>query len=114
MIDFACKKVSLEDLVRCSFALSKTEYNLLMFMARDGFSGSASEAGKKLGLERTTIQKAFSVLLEKKLVSRRQLNLEAGGYVFSYKSIEKKALKEMIFGIVKEWHAKAQKEIDSL
>lgn len=32
MVTFACKRIRKEELIKCSFDLNKTEYNVLMFL----------------------------------------------------------------------------------
>ena len=67
MMDFACSNISIQEVIRCSFALNKTEYNLLLFLINTEFEGTAIQIAKKMNLERTTIQKAITKLLKKKI-----------------------------------------------
>ena len=112
MIDFACKNIRLEQLVRCSFTLTKTEYNLLLFLVDNDFIGTTNQLSKKMKLERTTIQKAITKLLDKNLVERRQKNLEHGGYSFFYNSKPRKEIRSKIKSIVDEWHKKTESAIN--
>ncbi|MCR4368716.1 MAG: HTH domain-containing protein [archaeon] len=109
MIDFACKKVSHEDLVRCSYNLNKTEYNVLLEMLKGG-GGNASELAKKMGLERTTVHKALTALAEKSLAKKTQINLEHGGYAFTYAPKDRQKIRQELSAIINDWHQKALRE----
>ncbi len=114
MFTFACKKIKHEELLRCSFELNKTEFNVLMFLLKnDGFY-SAREIAKKMGLERTTVQKAIKKLLERELIRRIQKNLPKGGYSFLYKANGKEEIKHKIKRIVQQWTQMVEKEIERI
>ena len=112
MIDFACKNIRLEQLVRCSFTLTKTEYNLLLFLVDNDFIGTTNQLSKKMKLERTTIQKAITKLLDKNIVERKQKNLERGGYSFFYNSKPRKEIRLKIKEIVNDWYKKTESAIN--
>ena len=38
MITFACQDIEFSDLLRCSFALNKTEYNVMMYLLKNDIS----------------------------------------------------------------------------
>lgn len=112
MIDFACTTIKIEQLVRCSFTLTKTEYTLLLFLMNNNFTGTANQLANKMKLERTTIQKAITKLLNKKLVERKQKNLEHGGYSFFYTSKAKSEIRSKIKLIVGEWYKNTENAIN--
>lgn len=114
MITFACKSINKEDLLRCSFGLNKTEYNVMIFLLDDDNYMTTFDIAKKMKLERTTVQKAIKNLVEKNIVSRKQENLDKGGYIFFYKIHKKEEIKYMLKKIVNDWHRKVEKFIDSL
>lgn len=113
-VTFACKKITHEELIRCSFDLNKTEYNVLMFLLKDGESSEASEIGNRMGLERSTVQKAISGLWEKNLVRRTRRNLPKGGYTYIYRVEQKDGIKSRMEKIVYDWYKGVKKEIDLL
>jgi predicted transcriptional regulator len=113
MITFACKKIQIEDLVRCSFELSKTEYSVLLFLLQEKENYSVIEIAEKMNFERTTVQKAIKLLLEKNLVKRLQNNLDRGGYQYIYEIDDKPVLKNKMKSIVDKWHEKVHGEIDN-
>ncbi len=103
-LSFACKRIDFRDIVMCSFELNKTEYNLFLFLIKQKDSLSASDVGEELGKDRTTIQKAIKRLVEKNLVQKHQVNLDAGGYTFVYSIKNKEELRHNILNIVNSWH----------
>ena len=111
MITFACKKIRLDEIVRCSFSLNKTEYNMLMFLLRKEKEFDIHTLSKKMGLERTTLQKALKKLLDKKLVKRRQVNIKTGGYFFLYNVKNKDSIKMRLLEIIRQWEKTAEEEI---
>ena len=114
MITFACKKIKQEELIRCSFNLNKTEYNLLVFILRDKKGYTVSQIAKRTRLERTTVQKAVKNLVSKQLAQRKQKNLAKGGYVFVYKPNDKSEIKAKMRKIVYNWYQGVKKEIAKL
>ncbi len=114
MITFACKKIRLDEIVRCSFSLNKTEYNMLMFLLGKEKEFDIHAISKKMGLERTTVQKALKKLLDKKLAKRRQLNIETGGYFFLYSAKNKIWIKTQLLKIIRQWEKTAEEEIQNL
>ncbi len=114
MITFACKKIRLDEIIRCSFNLNKTEYNMLMFLLRMEKEFDIHTLSKKRGLERTTLQKALKTLLDKKLAKRRQVNIKTGGYFFLYKVENKDLIKKRVLEIIKQWEKSAEEEIQTL
>ena len=113
MIYFACKTISMEEIVRCSFNINKTEYKVLVFLLRHKQEYSVQEIAEKLGKERTTIQKAIKSLLAKGLLFRRQVNLDNGGYVYYYSIKNKEEIKKRIIELVDSWTRAVKKAVES-
>ena len=114
MITFACKKIRLDELVRCSFNLNKTEYHVLMFLLRKEKEFDIHSISKKMGFERTTVQKALKTLLENKLAKRRQTNIKTGGYFFLYYIKNKDSIKMRLLEIIRQWEKNAEDAIEIL
>ncbi len=113
-VTFSCKKITGEELMRCSFNLNKTEYNLLIFLLSGNKKYRISEISKDMGLERTTIQKAMKSLVGKGLAKRTQKNLSGGGYVFFYKPDNKDEIKNKMKEITYNWYKNVKAGIDKL
>lgn len=104
MIDFACKKFDIEDVVKCSLALSKSDYKLLKFLIKNsGRKFNTEELSKELTLDKSTIQRGVKKLYEKELITRSQINQEVGGYLFLYSIKDKSKINEIILGIIDGW-----------
>lgn len=111
MISFACQDIEFKDLLRCSFEMNKTEYNIMMFLLREEQAYTASKLGKLMKLDRTTVQKSIKRLAEKNIVLRLQTNLEKGGYMFMYRIRDKDEIKDRMLKIVENWHKEVKNQI---
>ncbi len=114
MIRFACKVIDKQDIVRCAFDLNKTEYNVLVFFFKNPRDNTAKKVSDSIGLERTTVQKAFKKLLRKKIIKRKKKNLEKGGYIFLYELNDKNIVKKRIKDTISEWYKNAIRKIDDI
>ena len=103
MIKFSCREISKEDLIKCTFALNRTEYNLLIFLLKKEKKYTAFQISELMKLDRTTIQKAIKKLVDTKLVNRIQRNIPNGGYTFLYIIKDKKEIKDKIKKVVHKW-----------
>lgn len=104
MIDFACKRFQLDEVIKCGLSLSKADYRVFDFLiGHDEDVYSTEELAKELGLNLSTIQRAVKKLYEKHLLKRFQTNLDGGGYSFQYAAKDKSHIKEIIMGIVNRW-----------
>lgn len=91
-VNFACKTISLDKILKCSFELNNTELDILKYL--DNAEKSAKDISKDLEKDLATVQRNLKSLHEKKLIIRRQYNLDTGSYTFHYKSKPKKYLKQ--------------------
>ncbi len=114
-VDFACKKIHLDEVIKCSFGLNKTEYSVFIFLLKHSEKEYyVKDIAEKLKLNRTTVQKAVKTLVEKNLILRKQNNLLRGGYVFIYSGKNNKEIRTLIKKNVYEWYKKVEDEIDKL
>ena len=95
-LNFACKVVPLDKIMRCSFGLNKTEIAIMMYLVKMNKDMTVENIMKGISKDKTTIQRAVKSLSNKELVQRHQINLEKGGYVFVYKGASKNYIKERI------------------
>lgn len=103
MIDFACKKFDLEEVVKCSLGLSKSEFKLLKFLIENDREFTTEELSKKLKLDKSTIQRAVKKMHGKSLVRRGQINQSVGGYLFTYRIKDKNKIRQIILDTVESW-----------
>ncbi len=103
MIDFACKKFDIEEVIKCSLGLSKSEFRLLKFFIEKGKQFTTDELAKALKLDKSTIQRSVKKLHEKNLVTRGQINQTIGGYLFTYRIKDKDKIRKIILDTVEGW-----------
>ena len=111
-MDFACKKISIKDLMVCSFGLAKSDYNTLVLLMGSGKGLTVSDISKRLSVDRTTAQKSVKRLLDKDLVTKRQKNLENGGYIYFYTISDKEKIRGDILSIISGWTERVKKSLD--
>jgi predicted transcriptional regulator len=113
MIDFACKRIEVRDIVKCGFGLSKADFKLMNFVIEhDEKSFTTHELAKKLKFNLSTMQRSVKKLHEAGIIERRQNNLSGGGYLFVYKAKEKRIIRNLIISIVRNWSNKVEEEIN--
>ncbi len=112
MIDFACKKFDLKEVIRCSLNFTKTEFKIIEYLIKNSnkeFTAQKIAQTFKIGL--STSQKAINRINKKELIKRNQKNLEKGGYIFVYSIKKKQVLKQKILSIIYDWTKKVEIEI---
>ncbi|MDP2749596.1 MAG: HTH domain-containing protein [Nanoarchaeota archaeon] len=113
MVNFACKKFDLSEIIKCSLSLTKIECKILKFLLKNEDDWlSSTDIAKKMGVGRSTAQKAVKKLNEKKILNQRQQNIEGGGYFFVYQIENKQKVRKIITDIVHEWVNDFEKEIN--
>ncbi|MBR9675793.1 MarR family transcriptional regulator [Candidatus Woesearchaeota archaeon] len=112
MINFACKQVPIEQVIRCAFAMSKTDYQVFKTLLSNNKELEISQIAKKLKRDRSTTQKSIKNLLDKKIISRRQINIGSGGYLFVYEISDKNNIKKLIYENFEAWQKKVLAELE--
>ena len=110
-MNFVCRMITIEDVLKCSYGLNKTEIAILKYLIEEKEELSIEEVQKKIKKDRTTIQRGVKKLFEQDLIKRRQINLDKGGYVFIYSSKPKNELKEKVTKIFDGFKESVGKEI---
>lgn len=93
-----CIDLSVEDLLGCSFGLSKREVAILLRMLEAGGWMPVSRIAAQTRRDRSVVQRALAALAQKGIVERSQRNRAGGGYEYLYRAKGKKALKRTILG----------------
>ncbi|MDD4251257.1 MAG: helix-turn-helix domain-containing protein [Candidatus ainarchaeum sp.] len=114
MVNLQCNQISTKELIKCVFGLKKTELKIFLLLLKEKKGISGNNIAKEIKLDRTTIQKSITLLLDKKIVLRRQINLNTGGYNFVYSINEKEKLQEMIKKIIEDWKIVAEKQLENI
>lgn len=113
MIDFACKKFDLNEIIKCSLNLTKVEFSMFEFLIKnDDIWFSAVDIAKKLDIGLSTVQKGLKKLKLIRILSQNQRNISGGGYYFIYKIANKPELRRIILAIVHNWTDKVETSIN--
>lgn len=113
MVTLGCKTISIDELIKCAFAVGKTEMNILkMLLEEDAIT--SQEISERLGKDLTTVQRSLKTLSERSLVMRHQQNLDAGGYRFSYSAIPNEQIREMIRQNLDNFREKVLERVNKL
>lgn len=112
MVNFACKKFNVDEIVKCSFGLTKSEYGILKFLlSSNDRRFTTEEISKELGLDKSTIQRSIKRLHVKGLVVRGQKNQSRGGYLFFYRVKDKNVIRQMMVEVIDSWSLGVKKEL---
>ena len=112
-MEFACKKIDVQDIIACSLGLKKSEYKIFeTLLANKDNHMTLKDMSKKLDLDRTTLQKVLKRFTENELVERFQENLDSGGYIFVYKIKDKAILKKRINKAIDGWYDTAKQSVE--
>lgn len=104
----------MDDLLRCSFGLTKTELSLLKHYLQHPGTMTVKELSERLSLERSGVQKAISTLVEKGLVERRQVNNDRGGFFYSYALVDREKIADRSARLIEAWSERAVAEVRRL
>ena len=112
MIDFACKKFDIKEIIKCSLNLSKSDFSVMqkLFVYKDFLS--SKDISDKVDLDITTVQRTLKKLYEKGIVNRKQVNIDTGGYVYMYRIKSREELKYQITNIIDKWSGTVKHEIE--
>jgi len=103
MIDFACKRFKLDEVIKCGLSLTKAEYRLFEYVVKHHDDYTADQLAEKVGLDVTTVQRAVKKLYEESVLKRSQENLDGGGYVYVYSVKSKQELRRVLMQIINNW-----------
>lgn len=106
-----CIDLSVEDLIRCSFGLSKREVVVLLRMLEAGDWMPISSIAALSRRDRSVVQRALSALCRKGIAERDQRNRETGGYEYLYRAKDKRAIKRAIAEKSGAFMAMVQKQV---
>jgi len=113
MIDFACKRFDLDDVIKCGLGLTRAEFRVMKyFLEKRDVECTTSSMSRKMKLNLTTVQKAVKKLNEKGVIVRHQKNLENGGYVYTYECKSKAEIRKIVKGIIGKWFGEVERRVD--
>lgn len=113
MIDFACKKFSIDEIIKCSLGLTRSDFTVMkLLLARSETSFNTESISKKLNLDISTVQRSVKKLSDLGILSRMQNNFQAGGYEFTYIAKDRRLIIKIILDIVDRWVKKVGGELE--
>jgi predicted transcriptional regulator len=114
MLDLSCRRFILDDVIKCSFGLTKAEFMVLSYFLKNPASSfTTGELSDKTGLDKSTIQRCVKKLNEKGVVVRFRKNLDAGGYVYLYRAMARSEISRQVISTVRIWVSMVEAEIIS-
>ncbi len=113
MIDFACKQFDINEIIKCGFGLTRSEYKIFHFLVKNPQKeADTNKISKQTGFDLTTVQKAVKKIYGHGLIIRRQKNLAKGGYTFTYMIKSKEEIRDAIKKIIRNWTKTVEENID--
>jgi len=103
MIDFACKKFDFNEVVKCGFGLTKSEFLIFEFLRKNRREFKTIELARELNLEISTVQKAVKKIYSLGCLVRKQRNQSQGGYFFVYRIENQEILRSKLMLFVSNW-----------
>jgi predicted transcriptional regulator len=115
MIDFACKRFDINEIVKCALNLTKSECKVFNFFLENVDKRyTTQDLCKKLKLNLNTVQKAVKKLSDKKIILRLQLNMLKGGYTYIYETNNKETIRMIIAEIIDNWVKKVKENLGEI
>lgn len=112
MIDFACKRFRLDEIIKCSLGLTKTDYRVLeLLIAHDETAFTTQEIAEELNIDLSSAQRSCKKLHETTTIRRGQENYESGGYSYTYQAASKKHIRQTIADIIDNWSSKVKSSL---
>lgn len=113
MIDFACKRFELNEVIKCGLGLTKSDYEIMEFLIKNRERFTSFKIAEEVNIDVSTAQRALKKLNEKNIVKRFQTNLSNGGYLYSYEVNNKNVLRKLILDVIHSWIKKVENELES-
>jgi len=95
-MNMSCLSITVEDLLRCSFGLSRLEVRVITKLLESPDWVAVAPLARSMRKDRSVIQRGLSTLLEKGLIERDQRNKAGGGFEYLYRTKDKRMLKRSI------------------
>lgn len=113
MIDFACKRFELDEVIKCGLGLTKSDFMIMHHLIKSRERLTSLEISEKLDVDVSTAQRSLKKLNEKNIVKRFQTNLANGGYLYSYEANSKLILRKIILEVIHGWTKKVENELET-
>lgn len=108
-MDFACKKIDVEQVLKCSLGLTKAGCTIMHYLRKNDDWHTSEEIAKKTGYDLATTQRTLKHLYERGVVHRRQQNRDVGGYEYHYQIVSEQELQTTINAVLDDWVLRVRK-----
>jgi predicted transcriptional regulator len=98
---------SCADLIKCMYALSDLDQEVLKHLLEEG-SQRAEDLADALKRDRSTVYRSLQKLVACQIVTKESKSLERGGYFHVYAAVHKDLLKVRLEHCVEDWHSRMQ------
>ncbi len=114
MIDFACKRFDLNEIIKCALGLTRADFQVLEYFinCKEDAHQISEDIAKKLSLNLSTVQRALKKLYEKGVLIRHQENISRGGYTYTYQLKDKQKVRQLLMGIINSWVHKVEDNLN--
>lgn len=112
MIDFACKRFRLDEVIKCSLNMTKSDVKVMDYLMKNRERKSSQDIASALNLDLSTVQRSLKKLSEKYIIIRNQNNLAGGGYIYFYTLNDKKVVRKIIMDIINNWVKQVEIELE--
>lgn len=113
-MDFACKQIDVEQVLQCSFGLTKAGCAVMrLLLARPREWLGSDFVAQETGYDLATAQRSLKHLVERGVLVRRQQNRVGGGYEYVYRVVDEEVFVRLVERTLDEWVLEAKREVDA-
>ncbi len=111
-MDFACEEIDVEQVLQCSFGLTKSGCAVMqLFLTCEDEWMSSDYVAEATGYDLATAQRALKHLVERGVLVRSQQNRSGGGYEYVYCVVDPGVFARLVEQTLDAWVADAKKEV---
>ncbi len=111
-MDFACKQIDVEQVLKCALGISKAGCAVLHCLANKKNWATSEQLAQELDYDLATIQRNLKHLHERGILQRIQQNKELGGYEYTYSIVAQKEFLRVLEQTLHAWMQEAKKELE--
>ena len=112
-MDFACESIDVEQVLKCSFGLSKSGCAVMHELLESGGWHSSEQVAQATGYDLATAQRNLKHLAERGVLERVQQNRDNGGYEYVYRVVGDEEFRRLVEDTLDEWVSEAKREVSA-
>ncbi len=110
-MDFACQEIDVQQVLSCTFGLSKSGCAVLKQLFASTQPMTSDELASQTGYDLATVQRALKHLSERGVLVRTQHNRPQGGYEYVYEVVDTQTFTALVDKTLTSWLAQARQEV---